>query len=356
MQRGRIGKAVAALPWWMRVVGGAGVLAAGFLWWGGVDGGGAQRPDVVSDDATEPTPRDDPTEPTPRDDASGPTPPGGGELEVHFIDAGQGDATLFLAPDATVLVDAGRHTATDVVDYLEDKGVSTIDVVAITHPHADHIGQFAAVLERFAVAEVWWSPTTHTTETFASAVTALERSDAAFEEPVESDTADVGSLRFEFVNPPAGGTDGDLHDNGLAFRVTYGGVAFLFTGDAETETEQRIVAAHPDLRAAVYQVGHHGSSSSSSQALLDAVTPEVAIYSAGRDNTYGHPHPEVIDRLHDAGVEVYGTDEHGTVIVTTGGTDVHITTTTDRATGAPRSDDRCARPGDRSVQGLACAG
>lgn len=324
----------------MRVVGGAGVLAAGFLWWGGVDGDRPRTPEVVPGDA------------------GAPPSPDGGDLEVHFIDVGQGDATLLIAPDATVLVDAGRHTATDVVDYLEGQQVTTVDVVAITHPHADHIGQFPAVLERFEVAEVWWPPTTHTTETFANAVTALEQSDAAFEEPAASDTADVGSLRFDFVNPPAGGTDGDLHDNGLAFRVTYGDIAFLFTGDAEHETEQRMVATHPDLRAAVYQVGHHGSSSSSGQALLDAVSPQVAIYSAGRDNTYGHPHTEVIERLDDAGAQVYGTDVHGTVIVTTGGADVHVDTTADRTTGGPRAtaQDPCARPGSLSVQASACAG
>lgn len=290
----------------MRVVGAGAVLAGGLIWWGGVDTQNPETADVVPD----------------------------GQLAVHFIDVGQGDATLLVAPDATVLIDAGRHTATDVVDYLESQQVTTIDVVAITHPHADHIGQFPAVLERFDVAEVWWSPSTHTTDTFADAVTALETSDAAFEEPAASDTADVGALRFAFVNPPAGGTGGDLHDNGLAFRVTYGDVTFLFTGDAERATEQRMLAADPDLRADVYQVGHHGSSSSSSQAFLDAISPEVAVYSAGRDNRYGHPHAEAIERLHDAGAEVYGTDRHGTVVVTTGGTDIGIDTTADRVSGA----------------------
>ncbi|HVL99683.1 MAG TPA: MBL fold metallo-hydrolase [Egibacteraceae bacterium] len=92
-----------------------------------------------------------------RQDRAGPPGPTPG-LEVHFIDAGQGDATLLVAPDATVLVDTGRHTAQDVVTYLVDRGVTALDVVAVTHPHADHLGQFAQVMDRFTVAEVWWSP------------------------------------------------------------------------------------------------------------------------------------------------------------------------------------------------------
>lgn len=339
MQRGQIGRTLGRLPWWMRVVGAAGVLAGGFIWWGGVQAQGPETPDAAPDDAS-----------------GAPSPPDG-QLAVHFIDVGQGDATLLVAPDATVLVDAGRHTDTDVVDYLERQQVTTIDVVAITHPHADHIGQFAAVLEQFDVAEVWWSPATHTTDTFASAVTALETSDAAFEEPAASDTADVGTLRFEFVNPPAGGTDGDLHDNGLAFRVVYGDVAFLFTGDAEEGTEQRMLAADADLAAVVYQVGHHGSATSSSQAFLDVVSPEVAVYSAGRENRYGHPHTEALDRLGDAGVEVYGTDLHGTVVVRTGGTDVRVDTTAERVTGAPwaHGGGSCVRAGSRTRHEASCA-
>lgn len=344
MQRGQIGRTFRRLPWWMRVVGAAGVLAGGFVWWGGVEAPGPGTPDVAPDDAGG------------ADDA-GASPPPDGELAVHFIDVGQGDATLLVAPDATVLVDAGRHTDTDVVDYLEGQQVTTIDVVAITHPHADHIGQFPAVLEQFDVAEVWWSPSTHTTDTFADAVTALETSEAAFEEPAASDTTDVGSLRLEVVNPPAGGTDGDLHDNGLAFRVVYGDVAFLFTGDAEEGTEQRMLAADADLAAVVYQVGHHGSASSSSQAFVDAVSPAVAVYSAGRENRYGHPHTEVLDRLRGAGVEVYGTDVHGTVVVRTAGTSIRVETTAERVTGAPwaHGGGSCARPGSRTLRGGPCA-
>lgn len=270
-----------------------------------------------------------------------PAPPPQGGLAVHFIDAGQGDATLLVTEDATVLVDAGRHTATDVVEYLEGSGVTAIDVVAITHPHADHLGQFDLVMERFDVGEVWWSPTTHTTRTFDRALDALEASDAAYEEPGAGESTAVGSLRFEFANPPAQARPGDLHDTGLVFRVTYGDVAFLFSGDAEAHTEQRMVdTGSHSLAAEVYQVGHHGSATSTSEAFLAAVAPRLAVYSAGRDSRYGHPHDEVVERLTGAGVALYGTPAHGTVVVTTDGEDLQVQT----ATGAPPIHDPGERP------------
>jgi competence protein ComEC len=166
----------------------------------------------------------------------------------------------------------------------------------------------------------------HTTRTFTEALDALERSDAVFEEPRAGDTTSVGSLRFAFANPPAQGAGG-LHDNGLVFRVGYGDVTFLFTGDAEQPTEHRMVADHaPLLRADVYQVGHHGSSTSTGPALLEAVSPRIAVYSAGRDNPYGHPHEEVVERLAASGAEVFGTPVHGTVVVTTDGRSLRVST------------------------------
>jgi competence protein ComEC len=248
----------------------------------------------------------------------------GGELTVHFLDVGQGDATLFIAPDATLLIDTGRHDRTDVVPYLRSLGVTSLDVVAITHGHADHIGQLDRVLDGFTVGEVWMSGTPHTTQTFDRAITALERSTAGYEEPRAGDTTTVGSLVVEILNPV--GLSGDLDADTLAMRVTYGSVSFLFTGDMEAADESAMVArAGGSLPATVYQVGHHGSSTSTSATLLGAVQPRVAIYSASATNQYGHPHAEVIDRLNSAGVEVYGTAVHGTVTVTTDGSSYRVT-------------------------------
>jgi competence protein ComEC len=243
-----------------------------------------------------------------------------GELEVRFLDVGQGDATLLVHPEAAVLIDTGRHQASDVVPAVRAAGVDTLDLVIVTHPHADHLGQFDQVLDQLTVHEVWWSGSTTTTQTFDRALAALERSEAAYEEPRAGDTALLGPLELEVVNPPAGTGLGDLHDANLAIRVTYGAVRLLFTGDAEAPTETRMVArSAATLDADILQLGHHGSSTSTTAGFLAAVDPAVAVYSASSTNPYGHPHAEVLDRLRAAGVDVYGTAVHGTVTVTTDG-------------------------------------
>jgi competence protein ComEC len=269
------------------------------------------------------------------DGATAPSP--GGDLVVRYLDVGQGDATLLQHADATVLIDTGRHQGAEVVPALRAAGVEHLDLVVVTHPHADHIGQFDQVLDSFSVTEVWWSGATTTTQTFDRALTALERSDAAYEEPRTGDTALIGPLELEVVNPPAGTALDDLHDASLALRVTYGEVRFLFTGDAETSTEARMTArSAATLDADILQLGHHGSRTSTTPAFLAAVDPAVAVYSASTGNQYGHPHAEVLDRVLAAGIEVFGTAVHGTVTVTTDGEGWSIST---ERTGAPMAGD-----------------
>ncbi|MCC5950675.1 MAG: MBL fold metallo-hydrolase [Acidimicrobiia bacterium] len=273
-----------------------------------------QGPDGVADDP-----------PAPGDDAALLE----GELTVYFLDVGQGDATLLRAPDATVLIDAGRHDRSDVVDHLEDLGVTHIDVVVGTHPHADHIGQVADVLSTFEVNEVWMSGTPHTTQTFERTLDAIEDTGVAYEEPRAGDRTDVGSLSVTVLHPTV--LTGNLHADSLVLRIDYGDVSFLFTGDAEGPTEaDLVVSSAADLDVDVYQVGHHGSATSTTSAFLRAMSPSVAVYSAGAGNSYGHPHDVVVERLLDADVALYGTDVHGTVTVRTDGVTWSVTTERDR--------------------------
>jgi competence protein ComEC len=285
-------------------------------------------------------------EPDPQPDPEGSTPVDG-DLEVYFFDVGQADATLLLHDEATILVDAGHWQRSDVVPYLEAVGVETLDLLVVTHPHADHIGQFDQVMDAIDVTEVWWSGATTTTQTFERALDALERSNAAYEEPRVGDTTTVGPLAIDVVNPPAGVGLSDLHDSGLALRVTYGEVRLLFTGDAEAATEARMVSQAADsLAADILQLGHHGSSTSTTAGFLAAVDPAVAIYSAGAGNQYGHPHDEVVARVQDAGIDLYGTDVHGTVLVTTDGESWSVTPdSTDAVVAAPPAASEPAAPG-----------
>jgi len=231
---------------------------------------------------------------------------------VSFLDVGQGDATLVQAPGATLLVDAGRHDRDDVVGLLDERCVDELDVVVITHPHADHIGQLDRVLDAFPVGEVWMSGNPHTSRTFERAMDAVERTGVVYEEPRAGDTTTVGPLAIEVVHPAR--LTGDLNDDSVSLRITSGAVSVLVTGDAEANAEAEMVDRDaPSLASTVLRAGHHGSSTSTTPGFLAAVDPAVVVYSAGQGNSYGHPHSEVVDRVRRSGADLFGTDTHGTI-------------------------------------------
>ena len=265
--------------------------------------------------------------PEPEPAAPAPAPVTGAELVVRVLDVGQGDAMLLTHPEVTVLIDTGRFDRSDLVPLLRDLGVSRIDLLVVSHPHADHIGQFDRVMAAFDVDEVWWSGATTTTRTFERAVAALEASDARYEEPRAGQTTTIGPLGIEILHPAAGDSLRDLNDSSLALRITYGAFRLVTTGDVERAGEARMLARFPDLLAAdVLRLGHHGSSTSNTPGLIAAVAPSVAIFSAGVDNRYGHPHDEVVARVVSAGIALYGTATNGTVTVVTDGTTFDVRT------------------------------
>ncbi|UCZ53940.1 MBL fold metallo-hydrolase [Bacillus shivajii] len=278
-----------------------------------------------SEDTTQPsTEKDDEAKETEKSNNELAMPPPKGDLTVHFFDVGQGDATLFQGPDFNILIDAGRHDRNDVVQYLQSVGTKHLDLVIGTHPHADHIGQVDKVIEALEVSEVWMSGDEHTTQTFERVIDAILQSDATYHEPRAGESFEVGSLFIEVVNPSH--LTGDFHEGSVSVRMHYGDTTFLFTGDAERQTEQKMINDGHDLSADIFQLGHHGSSTSNTNSFLEAVQPEIAIYSAGRDNQYGHPHTEVVERINNTGIPLYGTDIHGTIIITTDGTSYDIQT------------------------------
>lgn len=238
-------------------------------------------------------------------------------LVVHFFDVGQGDATLLQHGDVTILIDAGRHDRRDVLPYLHAAGVERLTLVIATHPHADHIGQMDQVIKTFPVEEVWMSGNEHTSRVYERLIDAILESEAGYHEPRAGEVLELGDLRLEVVSPRD--LTGNLNDDSIAVRVVFNDVVLLFTGDAEREAERRMVQSGLPLKAHVLHLGHHGSRTSSTPDFIAAVDPDVAIYSAGAGNTYGHPDPGVMERLRRAGITVYGTDVHGTIKVTTDG-------------------------------------
>lgn len=243
------------------------------------------------------------------------------QLEVHFLDVEQAEATLLRTPEYTILIDAGDR-GTNVLDHLTRLGVDKLDLMIFTHPHADHIGQGKTILENFLVEEVWMSGFEHTTKLYRDLLDAILATDAFYHEPRRGEVMEFGELRLEILHPHE--LSSDLHHTNIVIRAVYGDVAFMFTGDAEIKTEKSILASGLPVQAQILQLGHHGSRTSSGIEFVLGVNPEIAIFSAGVGNDYGHPHPEVVERIIRLGIGLYGTDVFGTIVVTTDGVEYQV--------------------------------
>lgn len=239
-----------------------------------------------------------------------------GTLTVHFIDVGQGDSILIDFGDIEVLIDGGDKSA-DVVSYIDDYVDGALEVIVATHPHADHIGSLIDVLAAFEVQEIWLNGDTSTSKTYSQFMSAVKFEGAQVYEARRGDTIEVGDLVFNVLHP-VNLTD-TTNNNSIVLSLSYGEVAFLFTADAEQEAEASMLAQGIVADVEILKVGHHGSRSASSPSFLAVAQPEVAIYMAGVDNRYGHPHEETISALQAVGALIYGTDANGTIVVSTDG-------------------------------------
>ncbi len=262
-----------------------------------------------------------------------PTAISNGPLQVHFIDVGQGDAILILAPDGQTMLIDGGDTDTGVVQYLKSKGIQHLNFVVATHPHSDHIGGLVQVLKAIPVDKVVTNGQAHTTSTYEHFLDAIATAKAVYAEVKRGDTITLGSLKFDVLSPVS--ITGDMNNNSVVLRLVFGKVTFLFMGDAQADAEASMLAAGLIQKTDILKVGHHGSRSSSSPAFLSAVKPAVAIYSAGLGNDYGHPHRETIQALQAIGAAIYGTDVNGSIIVTSDGSGYSIETAKQGQAQAP---------------------
>ncbi len=246
-------------------------------------------------------------------------------LTVHFIDVGQGDSILIQKQDINILIDGGDRfnwVAERLISYLSNQGVEKVDAIIATHPHADHIGGLPAVIETFDVGRVYDSGKIHTTQTFENFLLLIYEKDIPYYTPRRGDKINVGELELSVLHPSDDIEEYSLNNASVVTSLKYGEVTFLFTGDAEREAEEEMLATDQDLQARVLKVGHHGSSTSSTDAFLDSVKPKIAVIQCGEDNPFGHPHTEVLEALESRDVDIYRTDKHGNVVVTTDGVNI----------------------------------
>ncbi len=243
----------------------------------------------------------------------------------HYIDVGQGDSEFLELPNGqTMLIDASTKNQSDtIIEYIESKGYSSIDYVVATHPHADHIGGMAAVIEHFDIGMVYMPNAETSTKTFENLLETIQ------DKGLKIKTAKAGvsildteNLDIEMLAPVEDSYD-NLNNYSAVIKVTYKDTSFLYMGDAETDVEDEITA---DVSADVIKVGHHGSDTSSSQGFVERVSPKYAIMEVGEDNSYGHPKVEIIERWEDIGAAVYRTDLNGNIVVISDGKNITVNT------------------------------
>ncbi len=235
-----------------------------------------------------------------------PVPAVGTDIGVTFFDVGQGDAALLRTPEGhTILIDTGKGAET--ADLLAAEHVSRLDLLIVTHPHADHDGGFSAVLRSFPVAEIWYAGRFR-----GRARQLLDKSGARA--AAAGTHGQFGRLALTVLHPEPGVEMDEVNNNSLVVKAVYNGHSYLFPGDCELGCWEQLFKLHrPELRADVLKAAHHGSGNGTNSGVLINVRPATVVISCGRDNSYGHPHPRVLMLINKLGAKLLRTDEQGAI-------------------------------------------
>ena len=247
------------------------------------------------------------------------------EMKVHFMDVGQGDSILIQSPNGkNMLIDGGtKASGTKVVNFIKSQGITTLDYVVATHPDEDHIGGLISVLESsLKIGTFIDSGKVHNTNTYYKMLSLVDSRNLNFKVLTEGETIPLdGNLTLQLLH--VGTNASETNDASIVMKLTYKNISFLLTGDADTGIEADLMSKY-NVKSTILKAGHHGSNTSSSTAFINAVKPEATILSYGKDNSYGHPNQEVVNRLNSNNSKIYSTAQSGNITVTTNGTTYSI--------------------------------
>lgn len=233
------------------------------------------------------------------------------KLTVLFIDCGEADAALVECDGKYMLIDGGNRADSQLIySVLKKRGVTELAYVVASHTHEDHIGGLPGAYNLAKVATTFCNTASSDNSAFADLERCVKKYGGGITVPEIGSKYKLGSADFEFLGMNAGGEE---NDNSLIVKVSFGQTSFLFVGDAETNAENALLNSMQNISASVLKVGHHGSSSSTSEQFLASVNAEYAVISVGKGNSYGHPTDGVLQRLYESRALIYRTDLHGDI-------------------------------------------
>ena len=242
-----------------------------------------------------------------------------GELSVYFLDVGQADSILIESNDEYMIIDGGNNNDGELlVQYFKSLGIDKFKYLVGTHPHEDHIGGLDDIIDSFNIGTIYLPDAITTTATFEGLLDSMEKKNLTYDVPEINSTFTLGDATLKVIYT---GTDtSDLNNTSIVLKLVYGNNSFLFTGDATSETEEKII--NQDIAVDVLKVGHHGSKYSTTNNFLDKVNPKYAIISVGENNIYNHPASSTIDKLKKRNISIYRTDIDGTILAQSDGDNI----------------------------------
>lgn len=246
------------------------------------------------------------------------------DLEVHYIDVGQGDSILIKFKDEAMLIDAGESVQSKkVVTFLREHNVKSLKYVVATHPHSDHIGGLSDIIYAFETENIILPKVTTTTKTFENLLRSIKDNNVNVIEPVKGNKYNLGDATFTILAPIDKEYE-NLNNYSVVLRMLYKNSSFMFTGDIETLVEEQILDNFDGIETTVLKVSHHGSKTSSSEAFIEDVSPKICIIEVGKNNTYNHPNESVVSRLKKYANYIYRTDENSNISVYTDGNVINV--------------------------------